>query len=156
LKKKSGEGSGEALAAELLVKNVSGNPVDAGSISLKSTVLLSSDALTFDPQTAKTTSDAKTLTLTNSGSSPLTGFEGKISGANAKNFSETNKCGSTLAAGAKCVFSLTFAPTSSAKFAAEPHAPITAGLPVTRAECRLADNVCSYIVRRLYFSPSTT
>ncbi len=34
------------------------------------------------------------------------------------------------------------------------HNPIMSGLPVTRAESRLADNI--YIVRRLYFSPSTT
>lgn len=118
LKKKASEGSGEELAVELLVKNSSGSPVGGGSISLKSTVSLSPESLAFDAQTVKTTSSAKVVTLTNSGTTALTSFAAKLGGTNPSDFSEANTCGATVAAGAKCEFNVKFAPTSVGKLAA--------------------------------------
>jgi len=123
LKKKASEALGEVLAVELSVKNSSSGPVVGGSITLKSTseestVAFSPKALTFGAQKEKTTSSGKTLKLTNSVSVPMTDLTVKIAGANSNNFSETDTCGKSVAAGANCVFTLKFAPTSSGKLAA--------------------------------------
>jgi len=57
-----------------------------------------------------TTSGAHTVTLTNTGNMALT-----ITGmtASPSSFSESNTCGSTLAAGASCAITVTFTPSSS-------------------------------------------
>jgi hypothetical protein len=69
-------------------------------------------SLTFSGQLLTTTSAAKTVTLTNTGSTSLTINTIGISG----DFAQTNTCGAplpvTLAAGANCTFSVTFAPTA--------------------------------------------
>jgi hypothetical protein len=118
LKKKATEGSGQALTVQLSIKNSSSSPVGGGSISLKSTVLLSPESLAFDAQNVKTTSGDKILTLTNSGATALTDFAAKLAGTNPTDFSETNSCGASIAAGAKCDFTVKFAPTSAGKLAA--------------------------------------
>jgi hypothetical protein len=72
-------------------------------------VTLSTTLVTFGPQLATTTSAAQMVTLTNSGSAPLT-----IAGITlVGSFAETNTCPTSptsLAAGASCTFSITFAP----------------------------------------------
>jgi hypothetical protein len=68
-------------------------------------------SLTFSGQLLTTTSAAKTVTLTNTGSSSLTISAIGISG----DFGQTNTCGTLpapLAAGANCTISVTFAPTA--------------------------------------------
>ena len=68
-------------------------------------------SLTFSGQLLTTTSAAKTVTLTNTGAGSLTINTIGISG----DFAQTNTCGAlpaTLAAGANCVISVTFAPTA--------------------------------------------
>ena len=68
-------------------------------------------SLTFSGQLLTTTSAAKTVTLTNTGSGSLTINAIGISG----DFAQTNTCGAlpaALAAGANCVISVTFAPTA--------------------------------------------
>jgi len=120
LKKKASQGSGETIAVELVVKNSSGSPVDGGSIAFKSSssVLFTSETVTFGTQSEKTTSSAKTVTLTNSGTTALTDFKATISGANATSFSETDTCGSSVAAGAKCEFTVKFTPKAAGKLTA--------------------------------------
>ena len=59
-----------------------------------------------------------TTTLTNSGNAVLNISGITLAGTNPTDFSETNNCGSTLAASAHCTISVTFTPASAASFAA--------------------------------------
>jgi subtilisin family serine protease len=60
----------------------------------------------FGSQKVNTTSAAQTLTMTNTGNAPLT-----ITGFTiTANFKQSNTCGTSLAAGANCSVSVTFAP----------------------------------------------
>ena len=70
-------------------------------------VSLSASSLTFGAQAAGTTSAAQTLTLTSSGTAALTITSIVITG----DFSQTNTCPHSLAAGAACTISVSFAPT---------------------------------------------
>jgi hypothetical protein len=72
------------------------------------TVGLSVTSLTFSSQNVGTTSAAQTVTLNNTGTGPLN----ITSIAASAQFGETNTCGSSVAAGAMCSVSVTFAPTA--------------------------------------------
>src|SRR5205807_4783371 len=74
----------------------------------KTSVRLSTSSLTFPGQKVGTTSTPQTITLTNTGSLPLTLT--KISAAGI--FAETNTCGLLVAAGKSCTISVTFIPSS--------------------------------------------
>jgi hypothetical protein len=93
--------------------NNNGVPGSTQTVALEGTglaapgVTLSASSLTFGPQAAGTTSVAQTLTLTNSGTAALTITSIVITGG----FSQTNTCPQSLAAGAACTFSVSFAPT---------------------------------------------
>lgn len=70
-------------------------------------VQLSPTSLTFAAQLLHTTSAAQTVTLTNTGTATLS-----ITGIAASgDFKETNTCGSSVLAAAKCTISVTFTPT---------------------------------------------
>jgi len=56
-------------------------------------------------------SPAQTVTLSNTGSSVLSISSIIIFYPNLYDFAQTNTCGASVAAGAKCVISVTFAPT---------------------------------------------
>src|SRR5439155_11921863 len=71
-------------------------------------VTLSSTSLTFGSQQVGTTSAAQALTLTNSGSAPLTVSSIAASG----DFAQTNNCGTSLAIGASCGINVTFTPSA--------------------------------------------
>jgi hypothetical protein len=70
-------------------------------------------SLTFTEQPSSTQSAAQTVTLSNTGNAPLsiTGTGISISGTNATDFSQTNSCGTNVAAGSHCVISVTFTPS---------------------------------------------
>jgi Abnormal spindle-like microcephaly-assoc'd, ASPM-SPD-2-Hydin len=71
-------------------------------------VALSSTVLTFAGQLKSTISAAQTVTLSNTGDGTLT-----ISGmAITGDFTETNTCNGSVAAGANCTISVTFSPTA--------------------------------------------
>ncbi len=72
-------------------------------------VSLSPASLTFASQTVETTSAARAVTLTNTGTVPLTLSSISATG----NYAQTNTCGASLAVGASCVISVTFTPTAS-------------------------------------------
>jgi hypothetical protein len=73
---------------------------------------LSSTSLTFPDQIPGTTSPAQTVTLTNTGNALLTLTSINITGTNKGDFTETQTCGSTLAAGANCTITVTFTPAA--------------------------------------------
>ena len=82
-------------------------------------VALSPAGLTFSTQLVNTTSPAQTVTLTNKGSAALA----IASVAASANFAQTNTCGGSVAVGANCAISVTFAPTGGG--------PLTGTITVT-------------------------
>jgi hypothetical protein len=76
-------------------------------------VSLSPSRLIFGKQPVGTTSAPQNVTLTNTGSTQLN-FKGiSISGVNQADFSETNTCGTSIAAKASCTITVTFTPTAT-------------------------------------------
>jgi hypothetical protein len=73
---------------------------------------ISPTGLTFGSQATGTSSASQALTLTNSGGLTLTLTGITIAGTNASDFSQTNTCGSTLAAAASCAIHVIFSPTA--------------------------------------------
>ena len=76
------------------------------------TVGVAPSSLTFTGQLVGTTSAAQTVTLSNTGTAPLTINSIGITGANSGDFARTTTCGTSLAAGANCSISVTFRPTA--------------------------------------------
>jgi hypothetical protein len=76
---------------------------------------LSPTSLVFAAQTKGTTSVAKTITLTNYLSTPLTSISPTFTGANPGDFAilATSTCGSTLAANSSCTYKITFTPSTT-------------------------------------------
>jgi hypothetical protein len=70
---------------------------------------LSPTSLTFSSQALSTSSSSQSVTLSNPGSATLAISSITVSG----DFSETNTCGSGLAANSSCTISVTFAPTAT-------------------------------------------
>jgi len=54
----------------------------------------------------------KAFTLSNGNSAALTGIAVSLTGANAGDFSQTNNCGTTLAANSSCTINVTFTPSA--------------------------------------------
>jgi probable HAF family extracellular repeat protein len=75
-------------------------------------VKLSARSFNFQSVKVGQSSAAKSLIITNIGSTTLTMNSVFITGANAGDFSQTNNCGSKLAPGAHCVVHVTFTPTA--------------------------------------------
>ena len=94
--------------------NVSGSAV---ALSLNP-VSLTPKSLNFGTQTRGTASEAKTVTVANSGAVALSGFQVTLSGANAASFSQSSNCGDALQAGKKCQLEVRFAPSAAGEFAA--------------------------------------
>jgi hypothetical protein len=84
---------------------VSGGSMGAATLA----VSFSPASLTFPAQDIGSSSPAQSLTLTNSGSSPLY-FPGIVS---SKDYSRTTTCGTILAIGENCTVSVTFNPTQT-------------------------------------------
>jgi hypothetical protein len=103
--------SGSFSAAVTVTSNASGSPM---SISLSGTgiapVTLSLSSIAFGLVLTGSSKTASPIKLTNEMSVPLTGINVAVSGAA---FSQTNTCGVSLAAGAQCTVTATFAPTAA-------------------------------------------
>jgi hypothetical protein len=117
-----------ALKATLdIADNTYGSPQTvalAGTgIAPSPTARLSANSLTFSSQWVGASSTAPSITLTNSGTAPLSLKSIGITGANASSFSQTHTCGATVAVGASCNITITFKPITSG--------PLTAALSVT-------------------------
>lgn len=73
---------------------------------------LAPTSLTYGSQLVGTTSLVQMVTLTNPGNVAINVNEIEVGGPNSSEFAESNTCGRTLAAGASCIISVTFAPSS--------------------------------------------
>jgi hypothetical protein len=91
--------------------NAPGSPqtVSLTGIGVVPTVTLSRTSLTFATQVVFTTSAAQTVTLNNTGLGILTISKIAVTGP----FTQTNTCGTQVAAGGSCTFSVKFKPTTS-------------------------------------------
>ena len=72
---------------------------------------MSPTTVAFGSRAASTISTTETATLTNAGNATLSLSSIQVTGPNPGDFSSTNSCGSSVAAGANCTISVTFQPT---------------------------------------------
>lgn len=127
-----GNGDGTLQPAQFFGSGVSGTPVVGdlngdqlpdfalGTFSEGVISMLNTGAAGFSPttpvsfptQVVNTRSATQTVTLTNNGASPLSIGSIKVSGR----FGETNACGTSLAAGARCTISPWFQPLTSGSY----------------------------------------
>jgi streptogramin lyase len=77
------------------------------------TYSLSPTSLTFGSQARNTSSVAQAITLTNTGTLSLPITSVTLTGGNANQFSQTNTCGTSVAASATCTINVVFKPTST-------------------------------------------
>jgi hypothetical protein len=107
--------SGSRTASLSISDNASGSPqtVSLTGTGTAALVSLSPTSLALGNQSISTTSTAQTLTLSNTGNATLSLTSLALAGTNASNFAQTNTCGSSLAASAKCTISVTFTPAAS-------------------------------------------
>jgi hypothetical protein len=80
-----------------------------GGGSTSPTLSATPSSLSFPSQALNTTSSAQTVTVKNTGTAAATLSQIAATG----DFSETNTCGTSIAAGASCTVSVTFTPTAS-------------------------------------------
>jgi uncharacterized repeat protein (TIGR03803 family) len=85
------------------------NLTGIGVLANSPVVALSPPNLTFSAQMAATSSSPQTITLTNTGSAALNIISIY---STTTNFNQMNNCGSSVAAGASCVVSVSFTPTT--------------------------------------------
>jgi hypothetical protein len=109
-----------ALTATLDVANsAAGSPKTVtltGTGAALDTVTLSATTLAFGSVAKGTTSVAKSVTVTNGGTSTLDITGISITGLTATSFSELSTCGPTLAPAASCLIEVVFKPASAATF----------------------------------------
>ena len=75
-------------------------------------VTVSANSLSFSRLAVGSSNTAPNITLTNSGTGTLSLTNIAITGGNASSFSQTNTCGSSVAAGATCNIAITFKPVA--------------------------------------------
>jgi trimeric autotransporter adhesin len=106
--------SGARSAALSITDNASGSPQQVPLSGIGTTAKLAPTSLNFGTVATGVTSAAKTVTLTNLGTTTLTITTIAISGTNSGDFSKTaTTCGASLAAGARCTISVDFKPSAS-------------------------------------------
>jgi probable HAF family extracellular repeat protein len=86
-------------------------PLGKTAVTSAPTVTLSPTTLSFPAQVLGTASQAKTVTLKNTGNASLTITGIAITGSNPGSFAQTHTCGGSLAVGASCTISVKFKPT---------------------------------------------
>jgi hypothetical protein len=90
-----------------------GSPQTVSVIGTGTVVSLSPTRLSFAGQAVGATSSPQEITLTNVGGTQLAVFGISITGTNGGDFSETNTCGTGIAAKASCTITVTFKPTAT-------------------------------------------
>jgi probable HAF family extracellular repeat protein len=105
--------SGARMADLSVTDNAAGSPQHVPLSGIGTTAKFSPTNLNFGSVAVGTTSPAKTVTLTNVGTTMLTITAIAITGTNAGDFAQTHTCGSSLAVGASCSISITLRPTAS-------------------------------------------
>jgi hypothetical protein len=102
--------TGARSAAISITDNGSGSPQQVPLSGTGTSAKFAPTSLSFG-DVATGVSAAKAITLTNIGTTALSITAIAITGTNAADFTQTHTCGASLAAGAKCTFSITFTPS---------------------------------------------
>lgn len=110
---------GTAVQAAAFTIEVTDSAKQAATQPYTVSIVLEPDTLTFSatslnfapPQLIGTMGGAQPEMLTNSGSSEVVISNIALTGANAADFSQSNTCGSSLAAGANCTINVMFTPS---------------------------------------------
>jgi hypothetical protein len=107
--------SGNRSATLNITDNAGGSPqhVSLTGTGIGPMATLTPTSLSFGNQHVGTTSGAKGIQLKNTGNAALTISSIAITGTNATDFAQTNKCPSSLAPGAKCNINVNFSPTAA-------------------------------------------
>jgi hypothetical protein len=95
-----------------IADNAPGSPQTVTLAGTGTEVKLPGQSINFGDQQVGTTGPPVPVTLSNVGSTTLDIFGIRIEGADPGDFVETNNCGNSVAPGASCTITLTFAPTS--------------------------------------------
>ena len=109
--------SGMRSASVTITDNAANSPQ---SVSLTGTgaagttlATLSPTSLTFSSQVVGSSSTTQAITLTNGGNAPLSVTSIAVTGANSADFTQTDTCGSSVAASGSCTISVTFKPSAT-------------------------------------------
>ena len=114
--------SGTLTATITLTDNASNSPqtitFTGGGTAVPAATLTPAAGLTFPSTTIGQTTPSQGLTLTNTGTATLSIASIALGGTNPTDFTETNTCPATLAAGSSCPISVTFSPAAVASYTA--------------------------------------
>jgi hypothetical protein len=108
--------SGARMADVTVTDNAAGSPQSVSLTGTGTTVPdanLSPASLAFGSEPLGNATAAQTIALTNGGSAALSISSIALTGTNPGDFAQTNNCGSSVAAGTHCTFSVTFKPTAT-------------------------------------------
>jgi hypothetical protein len=103
--------TGSRSASISIVDSAGGSPHTVPLTGAGTFVTVSPASLAFGNQRINTNSTAQTVTVTNAGATALTSVAITFTGTNLGDFSQTNNCGTSVAAGASCTINVTFRPT---------------------------------------------
>jgi hypothetical protein len=110
------QANGTLTATLTLTDNAGGHVLNfagVGSGISTGTLTPSPASLTFNNTALNTASAARSLTLTNSGSTAISITGITFTGTNSNDFSQTNSCNNTVAASGTCVLNVAFKPTET-------------------------------------------
>jgi hypothetical protein len=105
-------------------------PVDAGAIEVltpQTTFTLTPSSLAFGNQSDRTISASQPVTLQNTGANALSIGTISFTGANPGQFTQTNNCPASVAAGGNCTINVSFAPGTTSAGAKSANLRVTAG-----------------------------
>jgi hypothetical protein len=107
--------TGSITGSITVTDNATGSPqtLPLSGTGVIPTASLSATALTFAQQGVGSTSASQSVTLSNTGSGTLLISSLTLGGADPGDYSLTNPCGSSVAAGAACTLSVTFTPKAT-------------------------------------------
>ncbi len=105
------DAAGTVYYDDVIVSNAYNGPVGGSYPGPAAT--LNPASLTFANQNVHTSSASQAVTLSNSGTAPMTVNNISVSGTNSGDFAETNNCPSSLAVNSSCVINVTFSPIGS-------------------------------------------
>ena len=97
----------------IIADNAAGSPQSVKLTGVSTQVKLSTTSVSFPATKVGTTSAPKSVTLTNVGANALTITKITLGGADPTDFSQSNTCGSSVAAGKSCMFTLKFTPKAT-------------------------------------------
>ncbi len=102
-----------ALTSLISISCGGGGNLSANAVSQSPSADLSPASVTFASKAVGTPTTAQIVTVNNSGNADMSVSSIAISGTDASDFSQTNTCGASLAAGANCTISVTFKPAAT-------------------------------------------